>query len=114
MALTLWLGPGAGAGAGAGAGRGPGPVDRPEEEEGERDGAALLLALLRVLLEADRPVTASCSPTGRHTMAGVVAVVVTQHWSSEPESEFFIVVSWTQERLLRLWSLATTGPLRLI
>ena len=112
MALTLWLGPGPGAGAGVG--RGPGPVDRPEEEEGERDGAALLLALLRVLLEADRPGAASCSPTGRHTMAGVVAVVVTQHWSSEPESEFFMVVSWSQERLLRLWSLATTGPLRLI
>ena len=69
MALTLALGPGAA----AGLGRGPGPVDRPEEEEGERDGAALLLlALLRVLLEADRPGVASCSPAGRHALVCVV------------------------------------------
>ena len=96
MALTLWLGPGAG----AGAARGPGPVDRPEaeeeeeEEDGERDGAALLLllVLLRVLLEADRPGAASCSPTGRHALGlcGLVSVCTTLVFPNQNQrSSFF-------------------------
>lgn len=42
MALALWLG----------LGLGRKPEDRPEVEEGERDGAALLLGVLKGLLEA--------------------------------------------------------------
>ena len=45
MALVLWLG----------LGLGRKPEDRPEVEEGERDGAALLLGVLRGLLEVEQP-----------------------------------------------------------
>jgi hypothetical protein len=43
MALALWLG------------LGRKPEERPEVEEGERDGAALLLGELRGLLEVEQP-----------------------------------------------------------
>lgn len=43
-ALALWLGLGLGAK----------PEERPEVEEGERDGAALLLGVLRGLLEVEQ------------------------------------------------------------
>lgn len=50
MALVLWLG----------LGLGRKPEERPEE--GERDGAALLLGVLRGLLEVER--AGSCRTTG--------------------------------------------------
>lgn len=45
MALALWLG----------LGLGRNPEERPEVEEGERDGSALLLGVLRGLLEVEQP-----------------------------------------------------------
>lgn len=50
MALVLWLG----------LGLGRKPEERPEVEEGERDGAALLLGVLRGLLEVEQPRAGSC------------------------------------------------------
>lgn len=54
MALALWLG----------LGLGRKPEDRPEVEEGERDGAALLLGVLKGLLEAEQPRAGSCRTVG--------------------------------------------------
>lgn len=48
MALVLWLG------------LGRKPEERPEVDEGEREGAALLLGVLRGLLEMEQPRAASC------------------------------------------------------
>lgn len=45
MVLALWLG----------LGLGRKPEERPEVEEGERDGTALLLGVLRGLLELEQP-----------------------------------------------------------
>lgn len=45
IALVLWLG----------LGLGRKPEERPEVEEGERDGAALLVGVLRGLLEMEQP-----------------------------------------------------------
>lgn len=45
MALVLWLG----------VGLGRKPEERPEVDEGEREGAALLLGVLRGLLEVEQP-----------------------------------------------------------
>lgn len=50
MVLALWLG----------LGLGRKPDERPEVEEGERDGAALLLGVLRGLLEVEQPRAGSC------------------------------------------------------
>lgn len=50
IALALWLG----------LGEGRKPEERPEVEEGERDGAALLLGVLRGLLEVEQPRVGSC------------------------------------------------------
>lgn len=47
MALVLWLG------------LGRKPEERPEVDEGEREGAALLLGVLRGLLEMEQPRAAS-------------------------------------------------------
>lgn len=47
MALVLWLG------------LGRKPEERPEVDEGERDGTALLLGVLRGLLEIEQPRAAS-------------------------------------------------------
>lgn len=47
MALVLWLG------------LGRKPEERPEVDEGEREGAALLLGVLRGLLEIEQPRAAS-------------------------------------------------------
>lgn len=54
MALALWLG----------LGLGRKPEERPEVEEGERDGAALLLGVLRGLLEVEQPRAGSCRTVG--------------------------------------------------
>lgn len=48
--LALWLG----------LGEGTKPEERPEVEEGERVGAALLLGVLRGLLEVEQPRAVSC------------------------------------------------------
>lgn len=50
MALALWLG----------VGLGRKPEERPEVDEGEREGAALLLGVLRGLLEVEQPRAGSC------------------------------------------------------
>lgn len=55
MALALWLG----------LGLGTKPEERPEVEEGERDGTALLLGVLRGLLEVEQPWAGSCRKTCR-------------------------------------------------
>lgn len=52
MALVLWLG----------LGLGRKPEERPEVEEGEREGAALLVGVLRGLLEVEQPRAGSCGP----------------------------------------------------
>ena len=52
MALALWLG------------LGRKPEESPEVEEGERDGAALLLGVLRGLLEVEQPRAGSCGTAG--------------------------------------------------
>lgn len=49
MALALWLG----------LGLGRKPEERPEVDDGEREGAALLLGVLRGLLEVEQPRAAS-------------------------------------------------------
>lgn len=54
MALALWLG----------LGLGRKPEERPEVEEGERDGAALLLGVLRGLLEVEQPRAGSWRTVG--------------------------------------------------
>lgn len=51
IALTLWLG----------LGLGRKPEERPEVEEGERDETALLLGVLRGLLEVEQPRAGSCT-----------------------------------------------------
>lgn len=50
IVLALWLG----------LGLGRKPEERPEVEEGDRDGAALLLGVLRGLLEVEQPRAGSC------------------------------------------------------
>lgn len=50
IVLAFWLG----------LGEGRKPEERPEVEEGERDGAALLLGVLRGLLEMEQPRAGSC------------------------------------------------------
>lgn len=50
MALVLWLG----------LGLGRKPEERPEVDEGEREGAALLVGVLRGLLEVEQPRAGSC------------------------------------------------------
>lgn len=50
MAFALWLG----------LGLGRKPEERPEVDEGEREGAALLLGVLRGLLEVEQPRAGSC------------------------------------------------------
>lgn len=52
MALALWLG------------LGRKPEERPEVDEGEREGAALLLGVLRGLLEVEQPRARSCRTIG--------------------------------------------------
>lgn len=72
MALALWLG----------LGLGRKPEERPEVEEGERDGAALLLGVLRGLLEVEQPRAGSWG-----TVRWLLKVFTTPHYTSTITSD---------------------------
>lgn len=69
----LWMGLALGLGPGLGLGRKL--EDRPEAEDGERDAAALLLGVLRGLLEVEQPRAGSCGSSVRLKAAGEALMV---------------------------------------